>query len=931
MSLLRTNAILKRYRREHLEQDAAELSAKAEGQFEEGCDDHTAAYPNVDAFQAIGLAPGAMLAPLLSPPSLMRNEQTTQMTGMAAQSRGSLSAGEPSGFHGTVASLESLQNTPVATMAAAPSTTFTIQTSFLREGGDEGNHTTPGRSSRSRDPMVRAGAEEETFPGVDHFAAPRCPLLLLSPPTSGASPALATTGRRDADSTAPLGWRSPSDLSGAEDRGLAGAHSHLIFTHPTALSTIGTTGWEAVASVADMPVAAQPNHDARETAASALAPLAGESCEPVCSASGLSSSLLAARTLRRLTGGGERAHISAPVSTVLPRSIEGLTRAYQSPSVEKGSSTLSSPSSPSTAAEQQSNRGEVEGEPPVLREEAVRQLDLVYARMTVELPTASVHKDSSTSAALRFDMSDTLLQPPTSILSEPSTATARTRDKSAMSFGSFGRPVAYGSLASRRLAYTTDGGDATDEGVFSPISLMDDTERGFYARAVGDRNALLADNRAAVPMPQLLSFSGTARSSPRIWDDEDVDVDPTTAFSDPSLRLSFALPPITFYEAYLSLTKKLQPADTSAAFIAEGETVKTAESSSKLSPQAIEVPKLKKRSLISIFWCCSDQGRAAATVGKQPQSSPPSPRGLTREERNGVAAAEATVSTPGGPEEHLRIIRALKSQSLSLQLPTHRRMLLTVFNTLTGNIPWVNTNGNPLPSSSDAPLPLFSPTTVKWESIGFQGANPATDVRATGVLGVIQLLYLIDYYPAFAQRLWQLCRDPANERASPPLSNGHCGSAPPATAKGGGVSDELPFVLVCFSFTAVVLDAAGQHILDDEVQKVANARLPVSASQATLAKTTRPVPHPSSYPGMYVCCECYVGALALFVDAWRARPQGEARGNFDVAASTVPLKRPSIADFGDIKARLRGQLLKKGAAKVMQEAARHVRGAEGRY
>jgi ELMO domain-containing protein len=38
-----------------------------------------------------------------------------------------------------------------------------------------------------------------------------------------------------------------------------------------------------------------------------------------------------------------------------------------------------------------------------------------------------------------------------------------------------------------------------------------------------------------------------------------------------------------------------------------------------------------------------------------------------------------------------------------------------------------------------------------WGDIGFQGSDPKTDVRGAGILGLIHILYFIDYFPQTAQ------------------------------------------------------------------------------------------------------------------------------------------------------------------------------------
>jgi len=40
-----------------------------------------------------------------------------------------------------------------------------------------------------------------------------------------------------------------------------------------------------------------------------------------------------------------------------------------------------------------------------------------------------------------------------------------------------------------------------------------------------------------------------------------------------------------------------------------------------------------------------------------------------------------------------------------------------------------------------------------WESIGFQGTDPATDMRGTGIYGVLHLLYLYEYFPSLGSEL----------------------------------------------------------------------------------------------------------------------------------------------------------------------------------
>jgi hypothetical protein len=47
-----------------------------------------------------------------------------------------------------------------------------------------------------------------------------------------------------------------------------------------------------------------------------------------------------------------------------------------------------------------------------------------------------------------------------------------------------------------------------------------------------------------------------------------------------------------------------------------------------------------------------------------------------------------------------------------------------------------------------------------WEIIGFQGANPATDLRGLGMFGPLQLLYFIGKYPSVAADIFKLSQIP---------------------------------------------------------------------------------------------------------------------------------------------------------------------------
>ena len=83
---------------------------------------------------------------------------------------------------------------------------------------------------------------------------------------------------------------------------------------------------------------------------------------------------------------------------------------------------------------------------------------------------------------------------------------------------------------------------------------------------------------------------------------------------------------------------------------------------------------------------------------------------------------------------------------------THARVLNAVYARLVGG---------------DRPPPRFG---SHWEDVGFQGADPATDLRGCGMLGLLQLLMLVDRNPGNAKAIHALSRDPVQEFPMAPLS-----------------------------------------------------------------------------------------------------------------------------------------------------------------
>lgn len=73
----------------------------------------------------------------------------------------------------------------------------------------------------------------------------------------------------------------------------------------------------------------------------------------------------------------------------------------------------------------------------------------------------------------------------------------------------------------------------------------------------------------------------------------------------------------------------------------------------------------------------------------------------------------------------------------------HDRILQTIYRTLTGNSLTLPTYGS------------------HWQAIGFQGTDPSTDLRGSGLLGLVQVLWFTKQYASLCLRIFQLSCDEA--------------------------------------------------------------------------------------------------------------------------------------------------------------------------
>lgn len=134
----------------------------------------------------------------------------------------------------------------------------------------------------------------------------------------------------------------------------------------------------------------------------------------------------------------------------------------------------------------------------------------------------------------------------------------------------------------------------------------------------------------------------------------------------------------------------------------------------------------------------------------------------------------------------------------------HKRILFSVYKILTGEKYSVLLIGD------------------HWQLIGFQGANPATDFRGIGLLGLLQIIYLSNHSTGreICRKLFTLSQKP--------------------TESGG-----FPFCIVCFQFTQFCLSLLRRGELND----IINGKYKKS--------------------GVFQCInDVFIGMVATFLDEW---------------------------------------------------------------
>ena len=152
--------------------------------------------------------------------------------------------------------------------------------------------------------------------------------------------------------------------------------------------------------------------------------------------------------------------------------------------------------------------------------------------------------------------------------------------------------------------------------------------------------------------------------------------------------------------------------------------------------------------------------------------------GIVREDWSGssllkrrVAALRPKLKTAELREQRDRILGLARTPMDRSVL--HERVLMSVYKAITKE--------EQLP-------PRFGP---RWETIGFQGDDPATDLRGAGMLALLQMIHMARYRPSLAQSMFAL-------------------------SKGGA---DYPMMVVSINFTHVAMQALRAGVLTREANK----------------------------------------------------------------------------------------------------------------
>lgn len=191
----------------------------------------------------------------------------------------------------------------------------------------------------------------------------------------------------------------------------------------------------------------------------------------------------------------------------------------------------------------------------------------------------------------------------------------------------------------------------------------------------------------------------------------------------------------------------------------------------------------------------------------------------------------------------------LQYVELSHDCPIHQRIVRTIYQRITGERGATPTTGSHM------------------EKVGFQGPNPATDLRSTGLTGLLIVHRFSVEHARLISRAFEASQNPMRE---------------------------FPLALVLLNFTAIAVESLKEKVLDHEVGRV---------------RKRSPNPEATVFS---VLSDFTAGIFLLFFEEW----------------ISVPQRR--ITDFADIKKRLHA-FAKKSPSKVFEAAkrARHPQAGAG--
>lgn len=178
---------------------------------------------------------------------------------------------------------------------------------------------------------------------------------------------------------------------------------------------------------------------------------------------------------------------------------------------------------------------------------------------------------------------------------------------------------------------------------------------------------------------------------------------------------------------------------------------------------------------------------------------------------------------------------------------------------------------------------LLKPFHPSWKKIGFQGDDPTTDLRSTGILGLLHLLYLIDLYPSLNYVFWMLCHSSTETEI---------------------LEDELPYALVGFNFTAIGVEVLLKGYLRHEVKSMRKGRNIVDSfaegsrhgdssgpqkavSYSNLNDDERALL--TTFPVLVTTSEFFTGCIAEFVQMWVA------------TAKKMSPQKVTVANFNEVR------------------------------